>query len=118
MCLQPGGGFLVLYVRVCGVMCRMNVVNLKDAIDDDDDWEESGGRTARVRVWLFITFTILFCCVAGGIWIMAAHFPDNWTGVAILLQPILLMFRLVLESHENRTHSRAAQRGKCTGERR
>mmetsp|Transcript_51354 Transcript_51354/g.128884 ORF Transcript_51354/g.128884 Transcript_51354/m.128884 type:complete len:146 (-) Transcript_51354:139-576(-) len=70
----------------------MNIVNLKDAIEDEDDWEGSGSRTSRVRVWLFITFTILFCCVGGGIWIMAAHFPDNWTGVAILLQPILLMF--------------------------
>ena len=78
----------------------LNFVNLKDAlaqVDEgggdgfgSDEVTVSSTRRTLVRAWLFIWLTGLFLCIAGGIWIMAAHFPDNWSGVAILIQPIII----------------------------
>ena len=77
----------------------LNFVNVKDALArvetdqdayDNDEATVSSTRRTLVRAWLFIWLTGLFLCIAGGIWIMAAHYPDNWSGVAILIQPIII----------------------------
>ena len=66
----------------------MNMVRIEDALADEDG--TAGTRTTVVRAWLFIWFTVLFVCIAGSIWTMAAHYPDNWTGAALIIQPIVI----------------------------
>jgi Uncharacterised protein family (UPF0220) len=75
-------------------LVMLNCVKLEDAMGsgggDSGFGSDGSTRTTIVRAWLFIWFTIMFVCIAGAIWTMAAHYSDNWTGVAILVQPIVI----------------------------
>jgi len=78
--------FFIPAIGATIALIMINVVSLDD-LNADQDFDN---RSGKVKAWLFLSFAFSFGCIAGGIAIMAAKFSDNWTGVAILLQPIII----------------------------
>jgi len=76
-------------------LIMMNSVSLNTNSDDFDD-EETVTYATKIRFWFFLAFTISFCCVAGGVWIFVEQYRSNWIGVAILLNPLLILASAIL----------------------
>jgi len=49
------------------------------------------------RLWLFVTLTISFLGLSGGVWILTRHFGGNeWSGITIVLQCVLCLLAGVI----------------------
>eukprot|EP00211_Chloroparvula_japonica_P008351 CAMPEP_0119126350 /NCGR_PEP_ID=MMETSP1310-20130426/5307_1 /TAXON_ID=464262 /ORGANISM="Genus nov. species nov., Strain RCC2339" /LENGTH=158 /DNA_ID=CAMNT_0007116503 /DNA_START=119 /DNA_END=595 /DNA_ORIENTATION=+ len=75
-------------------LVMLNCAPLRTAEDDGGDVFDEDNPVSypmKLRFWLFLSFTCAFCTVAGGVWIFVAEYLGTWTGIAIMLQPILIL---------------------------
>ena len=61
---------------------------------------------AAARVWAFASLTLLGVSIGGAIWITTSEYPadDNWPGVAIIVQALLLLVGAILFFIGRSTH--------------
>ena len=60
--------------------------------------------TCRVKLWLFVAYVVSFVCLAGSVGLLVQDAltdkgPSVWTGVAGVLQCVLVLIRYVIFSH-------------------
>ena len=70
-----------LFAMIAAVM--VNLVSINDI-----------NSSIIIKVWLFVWFTIQSLCIGSSIYILSTNYPpdDNYAGVTILIQTILVMF--------------------------
>jgi len=89
------------YIPAIGATLALIMLNLVSLDSLNEDSFGDNNVASKVRIWLFLGFAFSFGCIAGGITIMADKFPDevsgwSWTGIAILLQPILVFISALI----------------------
>jgi len=57
--------------------------------------------TCRVKLWLFVAYVVSFVCLAGSVGLLVQDAltdkgPSVWTGVAGVLQCVLVLIRYVI----------------------
>lgn len=58
-----------------------------------------------LRAWAFLWLCVHVVCIISGIWIMVSQYSKIWTGVAILLQPIVIAGSSVLLLYSRSTYN-------------
>ncbi|XP_037934082.1 transmembrane protein 50B [Teleopsis dalmanni] len=83
-----------VFIGVFGTISFFMVNTVKNSHITEENTSESGARIAKI--WLLIGFVIGFASIIAAVWVMIDDFintkKDNWLGVALLLQNVLLLF--------------------------
>jgi hypothetical protein len=71
--------------------------------------------TCRVKLWLFVAYVVSFVCLAGSVGLLVQDAltdkgPSVWTGVAGVLQCVLVLIRYICVSHARDSYSIAIRR--------
>lgn len=91
-------------------LVMLNCVRLEDIISvamrggNADASRAEIARARFLRGWTFLWFAVHFVCIFSAVWIMVANYPHVWTGVAIMLQPILVLGASCLLLYARKTH--------------
>lgn len=74
-------------------LIMINLANLNDLRSDGGGLMGENPVAKRVKVWLFVSFTLMFACVAGGIIIFATKYADTsvYMGITFLAQPLFVL---------------------------
>jgi peptidoglycan biosynthesis protein MviN/MurJ (putative lipid II flippase) len=70
-------------------MVLLNFVTVNQLVEADN---------AAIKVWVFFWLTLACVCIGGAVWITAREYPagENWPGVSIIIQTVLVFFAGIL----------------------
>eukprot|EP00011_Vannellida_sp_DIVA3-517-6-12_P015259 CAMPEP_0114630328 /NCGR_PEP_ID=MMETSP0168-20121206/13826_1 /TAXON_ID=95228 ORGANISM="Vannella sp., Strain DIVA3 517/6/12" /NCGR_SAMPLE_ID=MMETSP0168 /ASSEMBLY_ACC=CAM_ASM_000044 /LENGTH=114 /DNA_ID=CAMNT_0001841831 /DNA_START=230 /DNA_END=574 /DNA_ORIENTATION=- len=78
------------------ILLLINLVSLDDMAPQQQGLFQTKSYATIIKVWLFVWISLGMGCIAGGITIYFVQFPNQWIGIAVMLQPIIVLVSAVV----------------------